>query len=92
MTGTCKIGFPKDPLASPYLCPVLDRWDYPRHGSEDAYIVNYHPAVLHLWGAHAHLQRATRSAWVNYLMKYVLKCEPNSPGKPFFAYAFELTW
>ncbi len=37
--------------------------------------------TLILWGAHMNIQRITSSYWSYYLLKYVMKCEPQGTIK-----------
>ena len=74
-TGVCDRGYPEPVTLKAFLCAVLDRWRYPRRTLSDQFIVNYHPGLLYVWGAHCHLQRASQTVWIKYLMKYLVKVD-----------------
>ncbi len=44
-------------------------------------MVPYHCTTLILWGAHMNIQQITSSYWSYYLLKYVMKCEPQGTIK-----------
>ncbi len=44
-------------------------------------MVAYRCITLILWGAHMNIQQITYSYWLYYLLKYVMKCEPQGTIK-----------
>jgi len=57
------------------------RWQYYHPYYEDQNVVPYHCTTLMLWGAHMNMQQITSSYWSYYLLKYAMKCEPQSTIK-----------
>eukprot|EP00951_Prasinocladus_malaysianus_P020449 scaffold167289_cov21-Prasinocladus_malaysianus.AAC.1 len=77
-SGRCALHFPKhlQEEIEPQYNTEMKRYEYHRPRPCDRNIVEYHPLLLLLWGAHCNVQKCSSEDFSKYLMKYMMKIEP----------------